>query len=166
MEQNSSRLSVPHLKLKSMTQTIDTQRRRVMSESEGAARRARAQGMRAPQHQERLRSLDPQLAEWTDDFVFGQVWGRSGLDEDERMLIAITALGTIGELNLMKNYLHGALQAGIPPAKIHEALVMLVIYAGFPRCVSALYEWRQVLDSAVRQGVVTAEQAEPPIASA
>jgi 4-carboxymuconolactone decarboxylase len=125
--------------------------------SEGAARRERAQGVRAEKLQGVLASLDPQMAEWADDFIFGQVWGRPGLSQDERMLVAITALAAGGHTHLMKNYLHGALQAGIPPRKLHEAITMLIVYAGFPPTVAALSEWRQVFDAAVKQGVVPAD---------
>lgn len=123
----------------------------------GAARRERAQGVRAEKLQEVLRAIDPQVADWADDFIFGQVWGRPGLSQDERMLVAITALAAGGHTHLMKNYLHGALQAGIPPRKLHEALTMLIVYSGFPPTVAALSEWRQVFDAAVKQGVVPAD---------
>ncbi len=124
---------------------------------EGAARRERAQGARADKLQAVLAAIDPQFAEWADDFIFGQVWGRPGLSQDERMLVAITALAAGGHTHLMKNYLHGALQAGIPPEKLHEALAMLIVYCGFPPTVIALSEWRQVFDAAVKQGVVPAD---------
>lgn len=124
---------------------------------EGAARRERAQGVRAEKLQAVLRSIDPQVADWADDFIFGQVWGRPGLSQDERMLVAITALAAGGHTHLMKNYLHGALQAGIPPRKLHEALTMLIVYSGFPPTVAALSEWRKVFDAAVKQGVVAAD---------
>lgn len=124
---------------------------------EGAARRERAQGVRADKLQAVLAALDPQMAEWADDFIFGQVWGREGLSQDERMLVAITALAAGGHTHLMKNYLHGALQAGIPARKLHEAITMLIVYSGFPPTVAALSQWRQVFDAAVEQGVVPAD---------
>lgn len=131
---------------------------------EGAARRERAQGVRADRLQAVLADLDPQMAEWADDFIFGQVWGRPGLSQDERMLVAITALAAGGHTNLMKNYLHGALQAGIHPRKIHETIVMLIVYSGFPPAVAALAQWRQVFDAAVKQGVVAPDSLDEPLA--
>ena len=68
---------------------------RVAEESAGAQRRRRAQGEKADELRRALEDLDPQLSAWTDDFVFGQVWGRDGLDQDERMLVAITALAAL-----------------------------------------------------------------------
>ena len=103
--------------------------------------------------QEALATVDPQLAEWADAFIFGEVWARPGLSEDERMLVAITSLATTEHPAQLKNYLHGALEAGIPASKIHEALVMLVVYNGFPTALAALSCWREVASAARRRGI-------------
>jgi 4-carboxymuconolactone decarboxylase len=125
--------------------------------AEGAARRERAQGKKADALQALLRSADPEMADWADDFIFGKVWGREGLTHDERMLLAISQLAGGEHLDLLKNYLHGALQAGIPVRKIHEAIVQNVVYCGFPKTVPAVHAWRDVLRAAVRAGVVSPE---------
>jgi alkylhydroperoxidase/carboxymuconolactone decarboxylase family protein YurZ len=127
------------------------------SEPAGAALRRRAQGAKADQLQALLTSLDPGVGKWADEFVFGAVWGRPGLDFESRMLVAITSLATQGEGALLRNYAHGALQAGVSARKIHEALVELVVYAGFPTATSMLFEWQQVLATARRQGIVIHE---------
>jgi len=123
------------------------------SEPPGAALRRRAQGGRADRLQALLTSLDPGVGRWADEFVFGEVWGRPGLDFESRMLVAISSLATQGKGALLRNYAHGALQAGVSARKIHEALVELVVYAGFPTATSMLFEWQQVLLAARRQGV-------------
>lgn len=127
------------------------------SELAGAALRRRAQGAKADQLQALLTSLDPDVGKWADEFVFGAVWGRPGLDFESRMLVAITSLATQGKGALLRNYAHGALQAGVSARKIHEALVELVVYAGFPTATSMLFEWQQVLATARRQGIVIHE---------
>lgn len=124
--------------------------------SEGARRRRRAQGVAADKLDGLLRDIDPGVAGWADDFVFGQVWGRPGLTQDERMLVAVSALAAGGHHGHLRNYLHGALQAGVPPRKLHETLVMLVVYCGFPGTVTALHEWRKVLEVERRAGRVPA----------
>ena len=60
------------------------------------------------------------------------------------MLVAIVALAARGDVDQLRNYVHGALQAGIPPERLHAALKMLVVYAGFPTAIRALV----VLDKA------------------
>lgn len=120
---------------------------------DGRARRERAQGAMAPRLHAALGELDPQLATWADDFIFGDVWGRPGLPHDDRMLVAITALAATGQTTQLRNYLFGALEAQVPPRRIHEALVMLVVYCGFPVAITAIATWRDVVDSARRRGL-------------
>jgi len=127
------------------------------SEVHGGALRRRAQGAKADQLQALLTSLDPGVGRWADEFVFGEVWGRPGLDFESRMLVAITSLATQGKGALLRNYTHGALQAGVSARKIHEALVELIVYTGFPTATSMLFEWQQVLAAARRQGVAIRE---------
>lgn len=91
-----------------------------------------------------LADMDPALLDWTDEFIFGEVWARPGLEHEERMLIAIASLASQGHTAQLRNYLHGALQDGIPAEKVHETLMMLPIYAGFPQALTALHLWREV----------------------
>lgn len=112
--------------------------------SSGGTLRARAQGSRTGQLGEALAALDPDLLEWADGFIFGQVWAGEGLPFEDRLLVAIVALATGGQLVQLRNYLHGALQAGIDPNRIHEALKMLVVYAGFPTAIAAMAALQEV----------------------
>src|SRR3954471_20161806 len=108
-----------------------------MSET-GRAMRGRAQGAKTDGLGRALEALDPVLLEWTDDFIFDRVWGRPGISYEERMLVAIVSLSTQGRINQLRNYFHGALQAGIPAEKIQEALLMISVYAGFPTALDAI----------------------------
>jgi 4-carboxymuconolactone decarboxylase len=69
------------------------------------------------------------------------------------MLVAIASLATQGRSVQLRNYLFGAVQDGISPRKIHEALVMLVVYAGFPTALAALADWRDVQAACERHGM-------------
>lgn len=119
----------------------------------GAAMRARAQGPVVDRLTEVMSSLDPQLPEIADDHIFGRVWGREGMGFEDRMLVAIVALGATGHTDQLRNYLWGALHEGMDPRRIQEALVMLGVYAGFPTMLTALVCWREVRDSAGRRGL-------------
>lgn len=118
----------------------------------GAALRARAQGARTQALGDALASLDPELLEWADEFIFGSVWSRAGLGFEDRMLVAITALATQRATPQLRNYLHGALQDGIDPDRIREALLMLVVYVGFPTALEALVVFREVVAAHQRRG--------------
>ena len=45
------------------------------------------------------------------------------------------------------------LQEGIEPRRIHEALLMLVTYVGFPTAIEAMVVWQDVVTAARRQGL-------------
>ncbi len=120
--------------------------------SPGAERRARAQGARHADLQAALGSIDPRMAGWADEWIFGQVWDDTAAFED-RALVAITALAATAKPDQLRNYLHGALQDGMDPRRIHEALVMLVVYVGFPTALQALVVWQEVVRSNRRRGV-------------
>jgi 4-carboxymuconolactone decarboxylase len=107
--------------------------------AQGRALRARAQGRHTDNLGAALSALDPDLLEYADSFIFGSVWREHpDLPFEDRMLVAITALAATGQTAQLGNYLHGALQDGIAPARIKEALKMLVVYIGFPAAISAL----------------------------
>jgi 4-carboxymuconolactone decarboxylase len=59
---------------------------------------------------------------------------------EERMLVAITALSALNRRNQLRNYLHGALQLGIPEQKLRELMQMMTVYAGFPVAIEGMSE--------------------------
>ena len=119
----------------------------------GSERRIRAQGQRHDTLIAALRNADPDLARWADGFIFEEVWGRPGLEFEDRMIVAIVALAATNRPSQLRNYLHGALQDGIPPIRIHEALMMLVVYVGFPTALEAIGVWREVVVSSRKRGI-------------
>jgi 4-carboxymuconolactone decarboxylase len=122
-----------------------------ISLDDGVARRRLAQGAKADGLQQALTALDETLADWADDFVFGHVWAGTAISHEERMMVAITALAATNRRNQLRNYLHGALQGGIAPERIREALRMLVVYAGFPVAIESLTEFDSVLSAHQRR---------------
>lgn len=121
---------------------------------EGRARRGRAQGAKHEALTEALASIDPRLATWADGWIFGEVWDDAdGVDFGDRMVTAIVALAASGRSEQMRNYCHGALQDGVDPRRIHEALLMLPVYVGFPTALAALATWQEVVRSARRRGL-------------
>jgi 4-carboxymuconolactone decarboxylase len=120
--------------------------------AEGRTRRSRAQGAKHESLQAALGSLDPRLADWADGWIFGQVWDDEAEFQD-RMLVAIVALAATNKPGQLKNYLHGALQDGMDPRRIHEALVMLVVYVGFPTALQAMVVWQEVVSAARKRGM-------------
>jgi 4-carboxymuconolactone decarboxylase len=104
----------------------------------GGALRSRAQGARSEALGAALAELDPDLRRWADGFIFGDVWSGEEIGFEDRMLVAIVSLATSGQTRQLRNYIHGALQSGIPAQRLQGALKMLVVYAGFPTAIDAL----------------------------
>lgn len=111
----------------------------------GRELRGRAQGARTDELGTALAAVDPALRDWADEFIFGSVWDREGLEFDDRLLVAIVALAAREQHTQLRNYLHGALQDGVDARRIHEALLMLVVYIGFPAGIAALAAFKDVL---------------------
>jgi 4-carboxymuconolactone decarboxylase len=120
------------------------------ADDRGAERRSRAQGRKADRLQAALTELDPTLARWADDHIFGDVWEGDALAFSDRMLVAIVALATLGRRNQLRNYLHGAVQEGRSAEELREVMRMLTVYAGFPVAIEAMVELESVLAAAGR----------------
>lgn len=119
----------------------------------GRTLRAQVQGEKSDLFTEGLIGLDPRMAEWSDGWIFGEVWDGDGIGIEDRVLVAVVALAATGATDQLRNYLHGALQNGFDGRRIHEALLMLPVYVGFPTAIKALVCWRTVVDSARRRGI-------------
>ena len=78
-----------------------------------------------------------QRAELALDFVFGQLWGRPGLDRRGRSLVTIGILIALGATNELKFHVLAAINNGCTVKEIEEALYHSIAYAGFPRATQA-----------------------------
>lgn len=80
-----------------------------------------------------------------NEWVFGGVWARPGIEMQQREMIVLavlTALGREGELRL---HLGAALNLGLSNDQIAETLIQAGFYAGVPASVSAFRIFREVL---------------------
>ena len=97
-----------------------------------------------PPGHERWPALPPDQADdlgrKLTEFCFGDTWGRPGshLDLKTRRLLTIAALTAMGRERQLRGHISGALQQGITPEEITEALVHLIAYCGFPAGLTAL----------------------------
>jgi 4-carboxymuconolactone decarboxylase len=63
-------------------------------------------------------------------YAYGEVWSRPALDLKTRCFITIAALGALTRSEQLAIYVHAALNLGIPPEDVLEALVQMGVYAG------------------------------------
>lgn len=83
----------------------------------------------------------------TVENLFGDIWGRPGLETHERSMITVAALTVLGRSPEMKVHIRGALNVGISREKIQEIMIHLAHYGGWPVGVNGLRIAQEVFDS-------------------
>ncbi|HSS64677.1 MAG TPA: carboxymuconolactone decarboxylase family protein [Gammaproteobacteria bacterium] len=95
-----------------------------------------------------LADIAPDFARYVVEFPFGDIYTRPGLDLKTRELVtvaALTAMGTApGQLRI---HIHGALNVGCRRNEILEAIIQMVVFAGFPAALNGLAAAREVFAS-------------------
>ena len=84
-----------------------------------------------------VRDLHPLLDEWMVVEGYGKVLGRPGLDLSRRELCIVAACAATGQDRQLHSHLHGALNVGVPPEELREALDVLAPILGESRASSA-----------------------------
>jgi len=101
-----------------------------------------------------LFGVEPRPGSMHEDFLnitvenlFGDIWGREGLETKERSMITVAALTVLGRDPELKVHIRGALNLGISRDKINEIMIHLAHYGGWPVGVNGLRLAKQVFDS-------------------
>lgn len=96
---------------------------------------AKAQQPGAP---ERMRTLTPGLATYTDQLLFGQVWERPGLSKRDRSIVTVSALIAMVRSAQLRGHLGRALDNDVKATEIAGIITHLAFYSGWPTAASAL----------------------------
>lgn len=92
-----------------------------------------------------LAGIAPDLGRYIVEFAFGDIYARDGLSLQERELVTIASLLTAGGCEpQLRVHLNGAMNVGVPPQKIVEALIHCVPYVGFLRVLNAVSTAKEV----------------------
>jgi 4-carboxymuconolactone decarboxylase len=87
----------------------------------------------------------PDLARFTVEFGYGDVWSRPGLTPRQRQLVTIAALAALGNAApQLRFHIGGALNVGCTRREIVETFIQATVYAGFPAALNALGAAREV----------------------
>lgn len=81
---------------------------------------------------------DPELMEILRRFIFGDVFGTGVLDDQDRELITVTVLACLQTLPQLRSHAAAALNVGVQPVEIREAVYQLAPFIGFPRTLNAV----------------------------
>lgn len=94
---------------------------------------------------EALGDIAPDLAHEVVAWAYGDVYARPGLVPRDRQLVTIGMLTALGGAEAeLRIHLGAALNVGLTPAEITEALLQSAVYCGFPRAINAVMVAKEV----------------------
>ncbi len=85
-----------------------------------------------------MAETDPDLQEMMNRFIFGEVFFQGDLTDQLRELITLVVLTTNQTLDQLKAHVWAALNIGVSPVEIKEAMYQCVPYIGFPKALNAI----------------------------
>lgn len=95
-----------------------------------------------------LQAICPDLAKYTIEFPFGDIYQRSQLDLKSREIATVAALTALGHCAPQLNvHINGALNVGCTPDEIIEVILQMAVYAGFPAALNGMFVAKDVFIS-------------------
>ena len=94
--------------------------------------------------QQLLGDVAPELADLTDDVLYGRVWADPALSPRDRSLVTVSALVALDRPDQLRSHLGLALRNGVTEAEMVAAITHLAFYAGWPSAVTAVGLAREV----------------------
>ncbi|WGS22730.1 MULTISPECIES: carboxymuconolactone decarboxylase family protein [unclassified Bradyrhizobium] len=85
-----------------------------------------------------IRAVAPALEKYRQDVLLGDLWKRPGLSPRDRSLVTLAALIARNQTIELAFYLDRALDNGVTPAEISEAITHLAFYTGWANAMSAV----------------------------
>ncbi|XJZ27501.1 carboxymuconolactone decarboxylase family protein [Bacillota bacterium Lsc_1132] len=89
-------------------------------------------------------ATDPDFQDILNRFIFGEVFYQGNLDDKQRELITLVVLTTTQTLPQLKAHVGAALNVGLTPVEIKEAVYQCAPYIGFPKTLNAIHEVNDV----------------------
>ncbi|OMO28975.1 carboxymuconolactone decarboxylase family protein [Vibrio lentus] len=95
---------------------------------------------------ESLQEICPDLAKYTIEYPFGDIYSRPGLDLKSREFATVAALTALGNCApQLKVHLNAALNVGCSEEEIKEVILQMSVYAGFPSALNGMFAFKEVL---------------------
>jgi 4-carboxymuconolactone decarboxylase len=105
---------------------------------------------------EEIQTGSPALERYTKERLLGEVWQRGGLSVRDRSLVTLSVLIARNQTIEMPLYLNRALDGGVKPSEISEAIAHLAFYSGWGNAMSATAAAKDVFE---RRGIKDHELA-------
>ncbi|UPW20393.1 carboxymuconolactone decarboxylase family protein [Agarivorans sp. TSD2052] len=96
---------------------------------------------------ESLAKISPDLAKYTIEFPFGDIYSRPELDLRSREIATVAALTAMANsAPQLAVHIHGALNVGCKPTEITEVILQMAVYAGFPAAINGMLVAKHVFE--------------------
>ncbi|GAA3290112.1 carboxymuconolactone decarboxylase family protein [Streptomyces cinereospinus] len=96
---------------------------------------------------ESLSDINPELAHHLVAWGFGEVYDRPGLPPRDRQLVTLGMLTALGGCEpQLEVHVNAALNVGLRPKEIVEALLHSAVYCGMPKALNATFVAKKVFD--------------------
>jgi 4-carboxymuconolactone decarboxylase len=94
---------------------------------------------------ESLRDVSPELGHQVVAWGFGEIYSRPQLEPRDRQLVTLGMLTALGGCEPQLDvHVNAALNVGLTPQQIVEALLHSAVYCGFPRALNATFVAKKV----------------------
>jgi 4-carboxymuconolactone decarboxylase len=92
-----------------------------------------------------LADISPGLAHQVVAWSFGEIYARPALSPRDRQLVTLGMLPALGGCEpQLEVHVNGALNVGLTPVEIVEALLHSAVYCGMPRALNATFVAKKV----------------------
>lgn len=81
---------------------------------------------------------DPEMMAILQKYIFGEVFVVGELDVKTREMLTVTTLATQQTLPQLKAHINAALNVGVKPIEMREAIYQLAPFIGFPKTLNAI----------------------------
>ncbi|MCL1060179.1 carboxymuconolactone decarboxylase family protein [Shewanella gelidimarina] len=113
----------------------------------GLAQLSKIDGDAGHQVIESLQEICPDLARFTIEYPFGDIYTRQALDLKSREIATVAALTALGNCTpQLKVHLNAALNVGCSEEEVKEVLLQMSVYAGFPAALNGMFAFKDVLN--------------------
>ena len=104
-----------------------------------------------------LADISPELGRQVIAWGFGDIYSRPGLEPRDRQLVTLGMLTALGGCEPQLDvHINAALNVGLTPEEIVEALLHSAVYCGFPKALNATFVAKKVFGE---RGLLPVEQA-------
>ena len=84
------------------------------------------------------------LEELVNQYCFGEIWSRPGLDRRTRSIVTLSMLTGLNRPNQIRAHVRGAIANGVTKEEIKELFLQAAIYCGVPAAVDSFRIAREV----------------------